>query len=156
MRSKSIPAEEIDAKKLALRCREIAEAKKAEDVVILDMRKLTSVTDYFVIATGTSEPHLRALLEEITERVEAEFGVQPRAVDGTLRANWVVLDYWDVVVHLMRAETREKYGLEILWGDAPRVRRSRARVSPLTETPATKSKNTRQRKGVGKNPAGTG
>jgi len=124
---KQSTVEEINARELALRCREVAEEKKAEDIVILDMRKLTSVTDYFVIATGTSEPHLRALIEELTERIEAEFGIRPRAVDGTLKANWVVLDYLDVIVHLMRAEMREKYGLEILWGDAPRVRRRRTR-----------------------------
>ncbi|MGC8991054.1 MAG: ribosome silencing factor [Verrucomicrobiia bacterium] len=127
MTKKQSTVEEINARELALRCREVAEEKKAEDIVILDMRKLTSVTDYFVIATGTSEPHLRALIEELTERIEAEFGLRPRAVDGTLKANWVVLDYLDVIVHLMRAEMREKYGLEILWGDAPRVRRRRTR-----------------------------
>ncbi|MDH7504338.1 MAG: ribosome silencing factor [Verrucomicrobiota bacterium] len=127
MTKKQSPVEEINARELALHCREVAEEKKAEDIVILDMRKLTSVTDYFVIATGASEPHLRALIEELTERIEAEFGIRPRAVDGTLKANWVVLDYLDVIVHLMRAEMREKYGLEILWGDAPRVRRRRTR-----------------------------
>lgn len=127
MTKKQSTVEEINARGLALRCRELAEEKKAEDIVVLDMRKLTSVTDYFVIATGTSEPHLRALIEELTERIEAEFGIRPRAVDGTLKANWVVLDYLDVIVHLMRAEMREKYGLEILWGDAPRVRRRRTR-----------------------------
>lgn len=125
MTKKQITVEEVDARELAIRCREVADEKKAEDIVILDMRKLTSVTDYFVIATGTSEPHLRALIEELTERIEAEFGIRPRAVDGTLKANWVVLDYLDVIVHLMRADMREKYGLEILWGDAPRVRRRR-------------------------------
>ncbi len=132
----------MDSRKLALRCRDLAEGKKAEDVVILDMRKLSSVTDYFVIATGTSEPHLRALIQELTERIESEFGVRPRAVDGTLKASWVVLDYLDVIVHLMRAETRQRYTLEILWGDAPRVRRrasrsarfARTTTEPLAET----------------------
>jgi len=117
----------MDSRELALRCRDLAEGKKAENLVVLDMRKLSSVTDYFVIATGTSEPHLRALIEELTERVGGEYNIYPRAIDGTLKANWVVLDYLDVIVHLMRAETRERYGLEMLWGDAPRVRRRRAR-----------------------------
>ena len=122
--------QEMDSRELALRCRDLAEGKKAENLVVLDMRKLSSVTDYFVIATGTSEPHLRALIEELTERIAAEFAIQPRAVDGALKANWVVLDYLDVIVHLMRAETRERYGLEILWGDAPRVRRRTRKVTP--------------------------
>lgn len=138
MRKELKSNQDINPRELALRCREVAETKKAEDVVILDMRKLSSVTDYFVIATGTSEPHLRALIEELTERIEAEFGIRPRAVDGTLRANWVVLDYWDVIVHIMRAETREKYGLEILWGDAPRVRRRRISRRQSSTTPARK------------------
>lgn len=142
MTKKHSTVEGISARELALRCRELAEEKKAEDIVILDMRKLTSVTDYFVIATGTSEPHLRALIEELTERIDAEFGIRPCAVDGTLKANWVVLDYLDVIVHLMRAEMRERYGLEILWGDAPRVRRRRrysAHVHLEQAAPAAKA-----------------
>lgn len=127
--------QEVDSRALALRCRDLAEGKKAKNLVVLDMRKLSSVTDYFVIATGTSEPHLRALIEELTDKIETEFGVRPRAVDGTLKANWVVLDYLDVIVHLMRAETRDRYGLEALWGDAPRVRRRRPRAPTSQDSP---------------------
>ena len=115
----------MDARKLALRCRELAEDKKAENIVILDMRRLSSVADYFVIGTGTSEPHFRAIIEELTGRIAAEFGLRPRATDGTLKANWIVLDYFDVLVHLMRADVRQHYDLESLWGDAPRVRTRR-------------------------------
>ncbi len=115
----------MDSKKLALRCRALAEAKKAEDVVILDVRKLSTVTDFFVLATGTSEPHLRAIVEEISEKLEEEHHLRPRAQDGTWKTNWVVLDYFDVIVHVMRAETRAHYALESLWGDAPRVRAAR-------------------------------
>jgi ribosome-associated protein len=123
----------MDARKLALRCRELADAKKAENIVILDLRKLSSVADYFVIATGTSEPHLRAIVEDITEKLRAECALRPRATDGALRANWVVLDYDDVIVHVMRPETREFYDLESLWRDAPRVR---ARKAAGAKTPA--------------------
>ena len=94
----------------------------AENIVILDVRKLSSVTDYFVIASGTSEPHLRAIVDEITDPLRAEHGVRPRAVDGTVHGAWVVLDYFDVIVHIMRQDIRERYDLEGLWGDAPRVR----------------------------------
>jgi ribosome-associated protein len=116
----------MDSKQLALRCRELAENKKAEDVVVLDLRKLSSVADFFVIATGTSEPHLRAIVEEISERLQEEAALKPRARDGTWKTNWVALDYFDVIVHAMRAEARTTYALESLWGDAPRLRARRS------------------------------
>jgi ribosome-associated protein len=112
----------MDSKQLALRCRELADDKKAEDLAVLDVRKLSSVTDYFVLCTGTSEPHLRAVVDEITERLRLEYGLRPRAMDGTLHTGWIVLDYFDVIVHVMRAELRGRYDLEALWGDAPWVK----------------------------------
>src|SRR5437868_13899173 len=112
----------MDSKKLALLCRELADNKKAEDIVILDVRDLSSVTDYFVIASGTSEPHLRAIVEEITTLLRKEHDLRPRAVDGTLQTAWVVLDFFDVIVHVMKHDVRERYDLETLWGDAPRVK----------------------------------
>ncbi|HWV98331.1 MAG TPA: ribosome silencing factor [Candidatus Acidoferrum sp.] len=112
----------MDSRKLALRCRELADNKKAENIVILDVRELSSVTDYFLIASGTSEPHLRAIVDEITDNLREEKQLRPRAIDGTLHAAWVVLDYFDVIVHVMRQDLRERYDLETLWGDAPRVR----------------------------------
>lgn len=119
----------MDSRKLAQLCRELADNKKAEDIVILDVRKLSSVTDYYVIATGTSDPHLRAVTDEITDRLREDHGLRPRAVDGTLHTAWLVLDYFDVIVHIMRTETRERYDLEGLWGDAPRVKPPRAKKS---------------------------
>ena len=112
----------MDSKKLAQLCRDFADNKKAENIVILDVRKLSSVTDYFVIASGTSEPHLRAIVEEITGQLREEHGVRPRAMDGTVHGAWVVLDFFDVIVHVMRADVRERYDLESLWGDAARVK----------------------------------
>jgi ribosome-associated protein len=117
----------MDSRKLALLCRELADNKKAEDITILDVRKLSSVTDYFVIGSGTSEPHLRAIVDEITDRLREEHGVRPKAVDGTLKAAWVVLDFFDVIVHVMRNDVREHYDLEALWGDAPRVKPRKSR-----------------------------
>ena len=120
----------MDSKELALLCRELADTKKAENIVVLDLRELSSVTDYFVICTGTSEPHLRAIVDEITDKLRQEHALRPRAMDGTLQTAWVVLDFFDVIVHVMRADVREHYDLEGLWGDAPRVRpRKAARVS---------------------------
>src|SRR5208337_369271 len=118
----------MDSRTLALLCRTLADNKKAEDIVVLDVRGLSSVTDYFVIASGTSEPHLRAIVEEITEKLLEEHHLRPRAIDGTLQAAWVVLDFFDVIVHIMRQDARQRYDLESLWGDAPRVK-SRRRVT---------------------------
>ena len=112
----------MDSRKLALLCRELADNRKAENITVLDMRDLSSVTDYFVIASGTSEPHLRAIVDEITEKLREDHDVAPHAVDGTLQAAWVVLDFFDVIVHVMRADVRDRYDLETLWGDAPRVK----------------------------------
>src|ERR1041384_5551937 len=98
---------EMDSRKLALRCRELADNKKAEDIVILDVRELSSVTDYFVLASGTSEPHLRAIVDEITEKLHEEQHLRARAIDGTLQAAWVVLDYFDVIVHVMRQDVHD-------------------------------------------------
>ncbi len=126
----------MDSRKLALLCRELADNKKAEDIVILDVRKLSSITDYFVIASATSEPHLRAVVDEITDKLREAEGVRPRAVDGKLPTQWLVLDYFDVIVHVMRADMRDRYDLEGLWGDAPRVR---LRTRPRKADPAAAS-----------------
>ena len=115
----------MDSKKLALVCRDLAENKKGEDVVVLDVHEISSITDFFVIVSGTSEPHLRAISQEITEKLRDEHSLRPRAVDGTLQTGWLVLDFFDVIVHLMRTDVREHYNLEGLWGDAPVVRPKR-------------------------------
>jgi ribosome-associated protein len=117
----------MDSRKLALLCRKLAENKKAENAVILDVRKISSVTDYFVIVSGTSEPHLRAIVMEVADKLREDHSLRPRAVDGDIRAAWQVLDYFDVILHVMRADVREKYDLERLWGDAPGVGTTNAR-----------------------------
>ncbi len=119
----------MDSRKLALLCRELADNKKAENILILDLRKLSSVTDYFVIASGSSEPHLRAIVEEITDKLRDDHQLRPRAIDGTIHAAWVVLDFFDVIVHVMRQDLRERYDLETLWGDAPLVKPRRRTVA---------------------------
>jgi ribosome-associated protein len=124
---------QMDSKKLAMLCRELADNRKAEDIVVMDVRELSSVTDYFVVASGTSEPHLRAITDEITEKLRVDHKLRPRAVDGTLQTAWVVLDFFDVIVHVMRADVRERYNLEGLWGDAPRVK-TRKKAAPKSRT----------------------
>ena len=111
----------MDSKKLAQLCRDFADNKKAENITVLDVRKLSSVTDFFVIASGTSQPHLRAIVEEITSRLRDEHDLRPARTDGLASGSWVVLDYFDVIVHVMHAETRTRYDLEGLWGDAKKL-----------------------------------
>lgn len=112
----------MDSKKLALLCLELADNKKAEDLLVLDVRKLSSVTDYYVIVTGSSEPHLRAIANEMLDRLREDYGEQPRPTDVTITGGWMVLDFFDVIVHIMRPDVRKLYDLEGLWGDAPAVR----------------------------------
>jgi ribosome-associated protein len=118
----------MDSKKLAQLCWEQADNKKAENVVILDVIELSSVTDYFVICSATSEPHMRAISDEIANSLREKHDLRPRAIDGTLQTAWIVMDYFDVIVHIMKTDVREKYDLEALWGDAPRVRPRKARA----------------------------
>jgi ribosome-associated protein len=98
---------------------------------------VSSVTDYFVIVSGGGEPHLRAIADEVTGQLRQQHHLRPRAVDGDAAAAWQVLDYFDVIVHIMRADVREKYDLESLWGDAPRVSAAKARQKPSKTSPAT-------------------
>jgi ribosome-associated protein len=129
----------MDSKKLALLCREFADNKKAEDILVLDVRKISSVTDYFVIATGSSEPHLRAITDAITDGLREGHEVRPRAMDGSVRDAWQVLDFFDVIVHVMRKDIREHYDLEGLWGDAPRVE-LKAKAAPKAPKAPAKPK----------------
>jgi ribosome-associated protein len=126
----------MDSKKLALLCRKHADDKKADKVVVLDVRKLSTVTDFFVVMSATSEPHMRAVADEIVQKLKEEWQVRPRAVDGGVRASWMVLDYVDVIVHIMRNDARSHYDLEGLWGDAPEVKGRRPRqVKPTSSHP---------------------
>lgn len=94
--------------------------RKAGDVRILDLRRVSSIADYFVIGTVDSEPQLRAAVDKISEDL-ATVGVFPWHVEGVRSSRWVLLDFVDVVVHLFRLEARPFYGLERLWGDVPTV-----------------------------------
>ena len=117
----------MDSKKLAMLCRDLADNKKAEDLLVMDVKNISSITDYFVIASGSSEPHLRAISEEITETLKDEHGIIPSAQDSNLQTGWVVIDFFDVIVHVMRSDVRKRYDLESLWGDAPQVKPAKAR-----------------------------
>ena len=107
----------MEGLELAMACREYAEDKKAEAVVVLDVREQSSVTDYFVIATGTSPPHVRAVWNGIYDGLQTDHRVKAHKPEGALQNRWVVIDYFDVIVHVMTGEIREKYDLEGLWND---------------------------------------
>ena len=101
---------------------QVAEEKKAHNVIALDVRGLTIVTDYFVIASADNETAIRSLSNAITERL-ALTGRKPWYVEGTAVGGWIVLDYGDAVAHVFHDKTRAFYDLEGLWGDAPRFER---------------------------------
>jgi ribosome-associated protein len=110
-------AEGLDRALLAART---AEDNRGSDIVVLDMRELTALFDFFVIASGTSRRQLHAVSEEI-DRVLAEEGDTRLGIEGYGESRWILLDYGDVVVHLFEPETRAYYALEQLWGRAKRV-----------------------------------
>jgi len=93
--------------------------KKAVDVTVIDVSKVSGVTNYYVIGTGESDLQVRAIVEAIQEQVRETVDERPWKREGTDRLQWVVLDYVDVVVHVFDRERREFYDLERLWGDAP-------------------------------------
>jgi len=109
-----------DSETIALAAARAASDKKAEDIRILDLRKLSSFADYFVICTGTSEPHLKAIGSEIRETLRDDLGLTVQA-DGFPASQWIVLDYHGVLIHIFQPEKRAFYGLESLWRDAPAV-----------------------------------
>jgi ribosome-associated protein len=90
-------------------------------VVILDLRGISTFTDFFVICSGKSKPQLKAISGEIEERLKRDYGRSPTAVDGYPLSQWVVLDYADVLVHIFHESKRDFYSLEDLWSDAPRI-----------------------------------
>ncbi|MEW6355276.1 MAG: ribosome silencing factor [Planctomycetota bacterium] len=111
----------ISAKEIALHCVAIADDKKAEDILVLDIRKITFLADYFVICTGFNSRQLQTIADEISKTMK-DAGVHPVGAAGYNEAMWILLDYGEVVVHLFDAEARAMYKLEDLWSSAKRVR----------------------------------
>jgi ribosome-associated protein len=87
----------------------------------MDLRGISTFTDFFVLCSATSEPHLKAIAGEIETRLKDDYDVRAAAVDGFPASQWIVLDYLQVVVHIFHRDKREFYSLEDLWGDAPRI-----------------------------------
>ena len=112
---------QAQSEQLARHLAAVADSKKAEDVIVLDMRKLVAYTDFLAICTARSERQARAIVDEVRLRVKREAGLLPGGVDGGGDAGWTILDYLDCVLHVFTPEARERYGLEELWRDAPRL-----------------------------------
>jgi ribosome-associated protein len=111
----------IKGQELALACAKAADEIKAENIRVWDMRGVSNLTDFMVVCSGMSMPQLRGILRDVAGKVEEEHGVTPVHTEGNADTRWVVLDYIDVMVHVMHQELRDFYGLEDLWKDAKEV-----------------------------------
>ena len=111
----------LTPERIARLCAEYASNKKAEDIVVLDMRGISPLSDFFIICSGTSEPHLKAIAGEIEGQMQKDHGLRPNNVDGYPTSQWIIVDYYDVLVHIFHTEKRRFYSLEDLWSDAPRL-----------------------------------
>jgi ribosome-associated protein len=107
----------LDAAQL---CARAADSKKAFEILVLDLRKLTTICDYFVVCSGSNSTQVGAIAEGVGGDL-AKAGIHPSHVEGATGATWVLMDYGDVVVHIFEEQTRVYYRLEKLWGEAPRI-----------------------------------
>jgi len=150
----------LDSKTLAFKLAELALTKKADDIKILDLRKITTIADFFVICTAHSEPQVKAVADAILEGAKKD-GETVWHKEGTNMKSWVLLDFVDVVVHVFLKDTRAFYSLEKLWGDAeitevtdeePKGRSVTKAAKPKTiKKPA--AKKTSEKKPAAKKPA---
>lgn len=111
----------FDSEALARRLGELADSKGAAEIVVLDMRGLATYTDFLTICTARNERQARAIVDEVRLRLKQERGLLPGGIEGEGAAGWIVLDYLDAVLHVFTAEERERYQLEDLWREAPRL-----------------------------------
>jgi ribosome-associated protein len=109
-----------DSREIAVAAAQAASDKKAHDILVLDMRDVFILTDYFIICSGNTDRQVGSILEAVQERLAA-MGIKPVRREGEQHKRWVLLDYIDVVVHIFRQEEREYYEIERLWKDAPGI-----------------------------------
>ena len=119
-KTKTESAKSVDAAEFAVTAARIAAEDNAEDIVVLDLRGISPVADFFVIATGTIDRQMRSVADDLSKRGKA-VGIKPWRTAGYDSGDWIVQDFVDVVVHLFDAEHREYYDLELIWGECPRV-----------------------------------
>jgi len=111
----------LDSETLARRLADLADAKGAAEIVVLDMRELASYTDFLTICTARNERQAKAIVDEVKLRLKQDSDLLPGGVEGNGAAGWIVLDYLDAVLHVFTAEARQRYQLEELWHEAPRL-----------------------------------
>ncbi len=130
----------MDSKDFALKITDLIFNKKGYDVLILDLRKLASFADYFIICSADSDTQVKAIADEVDKSLKDE-GIRCWHKEGLNALSWVLLDYVDVVVHIFKREAREFYNIEKLWGDAPVIEVEDPALSKIEKK--TKSKTTR-------------
>ena len=150
MRSKNSPA--LDVVRL---CCRVLDDKKAGELAVLDVSDQSSITDYLVLATATSEPHLRALRIELEKTLDAA-GVSLVGAERVQESGWIVIDAFDVMFHLFLGEMRERYGLERLWRDAAEVPVASLREAPPAAKPKRAAKKAPRTKAAAKPRAKSG
>jgi ribosome-associated protein len=111
----------MSSEDLARRLAALADSKQASDILALDMRSLVSYTDFLVICTARNERQAGAITDEVLQRLKRDARLLPRQIEGAGAAGWILLDYLDCVLHVFTAEARDRYRLEQLWEDAPRL-----------------------------------
>ena len=111
----------MDSRKLAERLAELADSKGASEIVALDMRELVSYTDFLVICSGRNERQAAAIVDEVAYRLKTDERLSAGQIEGGAASGWAVLDYLDCVLHVFTPEARDRYRLEVLWEDAPRL-----------------------------------
>ncbi|TAJ22433.1 MAG: ribosome silencing factor [Nitrospirae bacterium] len=134
-----------ESKAKALAIAQASFEKKASDVVVLHVAKLTSVADYLVVCSGESERQVRAIADHIDAVLSAQRH-PPRSVEGVATSQWILMDFGDVVVHVFRADIRQHYGLEKLWGDAKPVRLPAEQSPVAVPLPVAKPRRGQARK----------
>ncbi len=126
----------IESKQLAAACAQLLDEKKGDGIEVISVAERLKVADYFVVASGTSRAHVKAMYDELHVRLKAA-GERHQRPEGTELGWWIVIDYGDVIVHLLQPEAREYYDIERLYGDCPRVDWSQLPVVDLPE-PSTR------------------
>ena len=129
---------EITSKKLVLEICNALSDKLGKDIIALYVREKTDLCDYFVIASGSNAPQIRAMGERVEELVEKNLGVAPTRTEGVRDGRWAVVDYGDVIVHIFNDETRLFYHLERLWTDGGNIERYDDNTGELVSEKATK------------------
>lgn len=120
MAEKKVKETEFTPDELLIRlCEEIAYERKAENIIRLNLKEYSAVSDYFLLCTATSTPHVGALAERIRRGVLEKMNIKPYRMDGSAESCWMIVDYGNVMVHIMTEEKRQEYQLETLWNDVP-------------------------------------